>query len=185
MKSLVTCLAFLFLAQGSFAYSTPAMTVKLVDKNNQPIAGFPVLLQTKATDLSKILIPHSSGKSINNQVTTLTGADGVAHIDSVFSMRKIQNILVEPAYVENCPDLEDYQTHTRISFMRIDNVGFVIASGTEKLGWSCSTGSDGEYSDLQENLVCRSTLTKEEQLAYLKQRVQETRAKGCEVEKNF
>ena len=186
MKALVTSLALILCAQASFAFSTPAMTVKLVDKDNQPIAGFPVLLQTQQTDLTKVLLPHSSGKSVNMQRTVLTDKDGVANLDPVFMMLAPKNILVEPAYVENCPDKESWQTHTRIDFLaQQGRGGFVIASGAEKQGWGCIMGKDEKYSDLQEHLICRSTLSAADTMTLLRQAVQQTRNAGCEVEKDF
>lgn len=186
MKALVTSIALVLFAQASFAFSTPSMTVRLVDKDNQPIAGFPVLLQTQQTDITKVLTPHSSGKSVNMQRTVLTDKNGVAQLDSVFLMFAPKSIYVVPAYIEHCDNRESWQANAKIDFVRTNEKGgFVIASGSEKQGWGCVMGQDEKYSDLQANLVCRSNLSADDTIAMLRQAVNQTHAVGCEVQKDF
>ena len=186
MKAFVTSIVLILFAQASFAFSTPSMTVRLVDKDNQPIAGFPVLLQTQQTDITKVLTPHSSGKSVNMQRTVLTDKNGVAELESEFMMFAPKSIFVQPAYVEYCADKESFLQHNRISFVRTnDKGGFVIANAGEKQGWGCTMGQDEKYNDLQQNLVCRSSLSADDTIAMLHQAVNQTRAAGCDVEKDF
>ena len=186
MKALVTSIALVLFAQASFAFSTPAMTVRLVDKDNQPIAGFPVVLQTQQTDLTKVLTPHSNGQSVNMQRTIVTDKNGVANLSSVFMMFTPKSILVVPSYVEHCPDKESWQTNHRTDFNRTNEKdGFFIATPGEKQGWGCMMGQDQKYNDLQTNLVCKASASADDMIAMLRQNIQQTNNAGCEAQKDF
>lgn len=189
MNVILKTVALVLATNTALAFTTPEVRVKLLDKDNRPVAGMPVVMQTEQFDITKVLTPHSNMKYINSQRVVLTDKSGVASLPGSFLLRTPKGIIVDIGYAVSCESQGTVYEHQRRAVITSDSdaLKFKIQNEGAKQNWLCSLyADDKDSSDLQMNdLVCKTNASAEEAIAALRALVQNDKNNGCTVEKNF
>lgn len=189
MKILFSALTLLLISQMSFAFSTPEVRVKLIDKNKQPVVGFPVYLQTSVTDVTKLLTPHSNALKASGQVVAVTDANGVAVLKSHSSFSTPREMTFDVGFIKSCAG--GIIKHAKVPFMFGNAPTFRIDNDGPRKGFICTlfvskddASSEFDQVDIQ-NLQCSIDLTADEAMAALKTLTADAYNSGCSLEDSF
>jgi hypothetical protein len=183
VKSVFVGLAFVFIAQSSFAVSSQGMRLQLLDRDNKPLVGIPVTLDVSGTkgrwDTSSGF-PKRGSKSVDvAQKTVTTDAQGIATIPG-FSISSGNEFAIDIGQTFYCNDGDVSQ----LNFIGGDRgVRFGRVGGAEN-GWSCTfTGDD--KSQVPGAQVCKSPNTTAEIVAALRSGFEKYRQLGCAPRRDF